>query len=74
MGLKDKFSELTDKAKVTVGELATKAQPHVDKAMKTANEKTNEWADKLAESGKTAAKAANDATDEAADSAGDEEE
>ena len=67
MGIKDKFKEISDKAKVTAGDLATKAQPHVDKAMKTATAKTNEWAEKLAETGKDVAEKAAGATEDAAE-------
>jgi gas vesicle protein len=67
MGIKDKFKELSDKAKVTAGDLATKAQPHVDKAMKTATAKTNEWAEKLAETGKDVAEKTSEKTEDVAD-------
>lgn len=67
MGLKDKFKELSDKAKVTAGDLATKAQPHVDKAMKSATAKTNEWAEKLAETGKDVAEKTGDAAEDTAE-------
>ena len=67
MGLKDKFKELSDKAKVFAGDLATKAQPHVDKAMKSATAKTNEWAEKLAETGKEVAAKTGDVTKRTAD-------
>lgn len=67
MGIKDKFKEISDKAKVTAGDLATKAQPHVDKAMKTATAKTNEWAEKLAETGKDVADKTAAATEDAAE-------
>ena len=67
MGIKDKFKEMSDKAKVTAGDLATKAQPHVDKAMKTATAKTNEWAEKLAETGKEVAEKTATATEDTAE-------
>ena len=67
MGFKDKFKDLSDKAKVTAGDLATKAQPHVDKAMRSATAKTNEWAEKLAETGKDVAARTGDVAGDAAE-------
>jgi len=46
MGFKDKFNELTDKAKETAGHLTEKPQPHVDKAIVKATETASSLSEK----------------------------